>query len=475
MRYPFKATACIAPLFALLVAAPASAGWAFADDKDKEDEASEDAGADEESDEEEERWFAAIGGDVHDGLGGVLRGATLLSKNGKIEEIGYDLYLPEDTETLDATGFQIWPGLVSVASTDLFGGTSALEDTVDPFNRSMVLALGSGITSAVQSNQAAKLKRGEIEGVVMTPKVFASLSYKNSDPRSKTGLEEKLEKAAAYRRAVMQWEVDVKKDKTLKAPSKKDVDADLLEVLAGTSWAMFSADERTDLLGIARLAQKYGFRPVIEGCTEGWTVADELGRAGAFVVMTPRGRKTKSERVVRDGGSSIENAAILHRAGVQVAIVPGTKSISLGGIVGRDMMHLPIEAGFAIRGGLPEQAALDAITLVPARLMRVDHRVGSLEVGKDCDLIITDGDVLHYQTFVQWAVVEGKVAYNKEEELFFAHIRPRPEATLAPETKLDAGETLESEEEEATSEGEVVEEVEEEEEEKAEADDDERR
>ena len=56
---------------------------------------------------------------------------------------------------------------------------------------------------------------------------------------------------------------------------------------------------------------------VIVGCAEGWTVADELGRAGAYAVVTPRYRRDKSEELVRPGGSSIENAALLHRAGVQ--------------------------------------------------------------------------------------------------------------------------------------------------------------
>ena len=109
-------------------------------------------------------------------------------------------------------------------------------------------------------------------------------------------------------------------------------------------------------------------------------------------------------------------------------------------------MHLPIEAGFAVRGGLPERAALEAITITPARLMGVDHRVGSLEVGKDCDLILTDGDVLHYQTFTQLAVIEGKVVYEKDKELFFAHIRPHPGAIVAPEERLDRGEEETSEE-----------------------------
>ena len=117
--------------------------------------------------------------------------------------------------------------------------------------------------------------------------------------------------------------------------------------------------------------------------------------------------------------------------------------IDLGGITGRDLMHLPIEAGFAVRGGLSEEAALDAITIEPARMMGVGHRVGSLAVGKDCDLIVTDGDVLHYQTFVQYAIVDGELVYDKEQELFFAHIRPRAKAEVAPEEKIDAGENLE--------------------------------
>jgi imidazolonepropionase-like amidohydrolase len=181
---------------------------------------------------------------------------------------------------------------------------------------------------------------------------------------------------------------------------------------------------------------------VIEDAVEGWTVADELGRAGATVVLTPRTRRTKSELLSSEGGSSIENAAKLHAAGCQIAIVPQSKGVDLGGIVGRDILHLPIEAGFAIRGGLPEQAAFEAITIVPARILGVAHRVGSLEVGKDCDLIITDGDILHYETFVQWSVVDGKVVYDKQQELYYAHIRPRPpvDTELAPESKVDPGE-----------------------------------
>jgi imidazolonepropionase-like amidohydrolase len=398
-----------------------------------------------EEDEPADEWFALQGGDVYTGTGAILRGATVLSKNGKIDEIGYDLFIPEEAKVMDVSGYRVYPGLVAIESRGLFGGSSDLANSVDPFSKNMILALAAGVTTARSGSEVAKLRAGHIDGLVLTSGVLPGLSYSKSNPSGKRTLRKKFEKAAQYLRDYAQWEIDKKKDKELKEPSDKGVDSAVLRYLRGEARPVFSASLRTDLLEIARLAQRFGFRPIINGCQEGWIVADELGRAGASAIITARDRRTKSEQLVRTGGSSIENAAILHRAGVSVTIIPASAGISLGGIVGRDLMHLTIEAGFAVRGGLSEKAALDGITIEPARLLGVESRVGSIEVGKDADLIITDGDILHYQTFVQWAVVSGEVVYDKEAELYFAHIRPRPENALSPEERLDAGEASEEE------------------------------
>ena len=402
--------------------------------------ADDDEQEEEEDEEEKDRWLAVVGGDVYSGRGGVLRGATVLSKNGVITEVGHNVYVPEDAEVLEVPGLRVYPGLVAVDSSGLLGASGDFADTVDPFSTNMVLGLAGGITSTGQSDSALKLKRGEIEDVVMREKFLATQSYSTRNPAGKRTLDEKFTKATAYLLEYRQWEIDVKEDKELKEPSRKGVDAGALAILRGEKLARFKADERGDLLAIAHLAQRFGFRPVIDGCREGWTVAAELGRAGAYAIVTPRHRRDKDETLVRDGGSSIENAAILYASGVQVAVIPGSKGIDLGGIAGRDIMHLPIEAGFAVRGGLSEQAAFEAITIVPARILGVENRVGTLEVGKDCVLVVTDGDILHYQTFVQFAVVDGKQVYDKQEELFFAHIRPRAESSIAPEVHVDPGE-----------------------------------
>lgn len=407
----------------------------------------------EEKEEEKDTYLALVGGDIHTGLGGVLREATILVKNDKIEAYGYDVFVPEDAEVVDVTGMRVYPGLIAVGSFGLFGGGGNLTDSVDPYNQSMTLALAAGVTTAVNGSSVAKLKRGHVEGLMVKNQAWDAWSYSNSNPTGQLKIRENLQKAAAYLRAYRQWEIDKRSNKDLKEPSRKGVDQKSVNVLTGKSRPKFSSNDRTDLLEIARLAQEFGFRPIIEGCTEGWTVAAELGRAGATAIVTPRTRRGKNERQVADGGTSIENAAKLYSHGVNVVVVPASRGISLGGIVGQDLLHLPIEAGFAIRGGLSEQAALESITIQAARALELGHRIGSIEVGKDADLIVTDGDLLHYQTFVQWAIVDGEIVYDKQEEMFFAHIRPRPETALAPEESTDAGEEGVQEVEEGSEEG----------------------
>jgi hypothetical protein len=449
------------------------------------------ASFDDEEEKEKDRYLVVIGADIHTGRGEILRDGRMLAKNGKIVAIGYDDFevpgldfdqdVPADErdyeiEILDASNVKngrVYPGMVAISSSGLFGGSGDLRDTIDMFNSNMILGLAAGITTSGQSSLTAKLKRYlpgasdrdfDFDGVVIGGKTLSTASWGSSS--SKRALREKYAAASSYLRSYREWQILVKRDKELKEPSKSGVDSTALSVLRGEVFARFSADYQDDLSSIAKFAIEFGFRPVISGCREGWVVADELGRAGAMAILTPRDRRSKDERLVAQGGSSIENAAILHSHGVQVVVVPGTKGVDLGGIAGRDIMHLPIEVGFAVRGGLPEDAALASVTTVPARILGVAHRVGTLEVGKDCDFIVTDGDLLHYQTFVQYTVIDGDKVYDKQDELYFAHIRPRDDSLLAPLVVSDpAEEALEtedeaddSEEEDSDSEGEDSEE-----------------
>lgn len=442
-----------------------------------------------EEDEDADEYLLLEGGDIYTGTGSVLRGAHLLSKNGVIEAIGYDFWYPEDVERLDCRGMRLYPGMVALSATsritggllapedpDLFLDVSSNEeewedeewededfdpaptaaelaaetlDSFDPFSEYLVLALAAGITTVDQGGSAIKLKRHEIKGTITASGNLISFSWSSPDARRRTRGD--FAAAAQYLRDLADYESEKRSNKDAEEPSSRGINTSALAVLRNERMARFSASERGDLLGIARLSQEFGFRPVIQGGREAWTVADELGRAGATVILVPRERRWGDPLRVAEDGSSIENAAILHAAGCQVAVQASSSSIDLGGIAGRDLIALNLEAGFAIRGGLSNDAALQAITIVPARLMGADHRIGSLEVGKDADVLITDGDLLHYETFVQYAVVAGDVAYDKQDELYYAHIRPRNDGSpLIPavepegEEEGDEGEPEES-------------------------------
>jgi len=86
------------------------------------------------------------------------------------------------------------------------------------------------------------------------------------------------------------------------------------------------------------------------------------------------------------------------------------------------MMALPMEAAFAVSGGLDEQTALEAITITAAEIIGVADRVGSLQVGKDADIIILDGHPFHHKTFVETTLINGKILYEKSKSIYFSHI-----------------------------------------------------
>jgi hypothetical protein len=380
----------------------------------------------------EDVYFAVKGADVYTVSDGVLRGATILVKNGKIHEIGATVKIPEKAETLDATGMQVYPGLVALDSRGILG-REPVRDSTDPFEFSMLLALASGVTTAVSGNTAAKLTYGSLEDMVIEDSLFVPLGYSTNNPSGKRSLRADLDRVRDYLRDLRAYEIAKKAgDEDAEEPDKKWLTGkfeNYRKLLTGEATAKFRAGDAPAMRDVCGLVREYGLSAVIEGGTEAWTMAPELGRAGVGVILAPRAGGREDRRVNRPTGASIETARILYDHGVPFGICVTSPGISLGGIVGKDLLNLPMEAAFAVRGGLPESVAIEAITLEAARILGIDDRIGSIEPGKDADLIVCDGDLLHYETMVQWAIVNGKVVYDKEKEGIFAHIRPRtPEA-----------------------------------------------
>jgi imidazolonepropionase-like amidohydrolase len=174
-----------------------------------------------------------------------------------------------------------------------------------------------------------------------------------------------------------------------------------------------SVDEIRDMVD---LANELGYDIVIEGAIEGWVLAQELGASEVSVIYTPRQRREAQRDRKEDSGSFIESTGIFEEAGVPFAIATLSNSISTNGLAGRDLTSLALEAAFAVRGGADERTALQAVTIVPARMMGLEDKIGSIEVGKDADILILNGSPLDYRTYVEQAIVAGKLAYDRAED-----------------------------------------------------------
>ncbi len=413
-------------------------------DKDKpskdKTEAKKDAAKDEKSDDDkdkkkkkkkDDRYFAIKAGTVHTVTGATLFDVTILTKNGKIIEIGESVEVPEKAERLDASGYHVYPGLVAVSSSGVIGSEPP-DDSTDVFSLTMTIGLAGGITTAVTGNTAGKLTFSTLEGLVVKRDLFYKLSYSSSSPDGRRKLREKFDKVRQYMRDLEIYADEKKKDDEAEEPDKEWLTGDFKKIHAlmrGELVAVASADRAYEIVQYCELAERYGIKIVLRGAMEGWTVPSRMARAGVSAILSIRPPIFSTdtghdERINRKTGRSIENAAILARHGIPIAIVPSVTSITLWGLAGRDLLHLNMEAAFAVRGGLSEDAALRTITIDAARILGIDHRVGSIEVGKDADFVITDGDILHYMTHSRWTVVNGRIAYDKQKESLYDHIRP---------------------------------------------------
>ncbi len=173
----------------------------------------------------------------------------------------------------------------------------------------------------------------------------------------------------------------------------------LARVLSGEIPLLVTAHRHHDILTALRLQREFGFRLVLDGAAEVYEVLDEVKAAAVPLILHPTMARANGERQ----NLSMSTAARLHEAGVLFAIQSGYESY-----VPKARVVL-FEAGQAAGRGLAPERALAAITIDAARILGVADRVGSLEVGKDGDVALFDGDPLEYTTHCVGVVIEGRV------------------------------------------------------------------
>ena len=378
---------------------------------------------------------AVRGETVYTMAGTPLRDAVVLIRDGKIAEVGpaSRVRIPAGYRVLTAR--VVTPGLVDAHTVVGLSGALNTPDDQDQLERSAPIlpdlraydaynpretlvaylrtmgvttlhtghgpgALVSGQTMVVKSwgdvlSPANMLDSSAMLAMTLGPEVARIFGAKGPGTRSRgmAMLREQFVKAQEYARKNAKPQGD-------STPRTRDLGLETLgRMLAGELPALITAHRATEILAALRLQREFGFRLVLDGAADAHLVLDEIKRANVPVILHPS--------MIRPGGeaenASVETAARLREAGIPFALQSGFE-----GYVPKTRVVL-WEAALAAANGLTVEQALATITIDAARLVGVERRVGSLERGKDGDVVLFDGDPFEYRTHVCAVVIEGRV------------------------------------------------------------------
>lgn len=354
---------------------------------------------------------------------------TIILKNDKILAVGKDIAIPANARVVDATGKVIMPGIVDTHShVGASGDTNERSKKVNPelrildsFNPSdpkIKVALAGGITTVnvmpgsgnVIGGQTIYIKlTGDTVDDMLVPGSIGGMKFANgTNPKGEKAPNTRMATAAMAREAFYKAKAYIdKRNAAAKDPKKDPPEFDIgnqamAEILEGKRILHFHSHRMDDIATVLRLKKEFGFRLVIQHGTESYKLADMLANTKdvyvSHILIDSHGGKHETMELRIDG------AAILEKAGVKLALH------SDDGVI--DSRFLIRTAGLAMRGGLSRQGALEALTINGAKMLDLADSVGSLEVGKDADLAIFDGDPLSLYSKVLETWINGEKVYD---------------------------------------------------------------
>ena len=376
--------------------------------------------------------IAITGGKVYPVSGPAIENGTVLIRDGKIAAVGANVSVPADAQRIDATGKWVTPGLINAATTlglveiGLEGFTrdvsargrdniAAAFTVWEGFNAHSVYlapAREEGVTSVLiapsgglVSGQAAflTLADGWLNDMLLRAPV-AMIAEVGDKGAAGVGaraevlvkLRELFEDTRAYQRNRSAFERGETRDYSA---SRLDLEA-MIPVLEGRLPVIVVADKAEDIQAALKTARDYNLRLIIAGGAEGWMIADEL-RGGRVTVMTGAMNNIPGWSSL---GQRQDNAALLRRAGVNVVLIgngPGDPELF-------NVRNIRQEAGNAVAYGMTWDDALRAVTLGPAELFGVADKVGSLQPGREANVVIWNGDPFELLTNVDRVFVRGQ-------------------------------------------------------------------
>ena len=405
---------------------------------------------------------------------GTIPNGTILLRDGIIAAVGASVDVPPGAEVVDVSGRFISPGVIDahthIANDSINeGGTTVssmtgMEDVLDPTDINIYRDLAGGVTTANVlhgsanpiggKNAVIKLRWGKTRAEELLfagamPGIKFALGENPKDlrqgtlqgprryPVTRSGVEfvirDAFTRAKAYQKAWQQYE----KNKSAGPAPRRDLQLEpLVEILEGKRLVHAHCYRADEILMLIRLAEEMGFKiATFQHVLEGYKVAKEIAAhgAGASTFSDWWGYKIEAADAIP------HNAAIMTRKGVLVSINSDSAEHS---------RRLNTEAAKSIRwGGLTDDEALALVTINPAKQLRIDNRVGSLEAGKDADLVVWTHHPLSAYAIVDRAYIDGTVYYDRraderrltdlrkeKSDLAAAESNRRPPTTSEPQT-----------------------------------------
>jgi imidazolonepropionase-like amidohydrolase len=374
--------------------------------------------------------------------GPVIERGTVVVQHGRIVSVGPDVAVPAGATVIDGSGKTLYPGLVDALTTIGLAEVASVPATLDttevgdmnPHARAWValhpdselipVARANGITTVLSapagglvSGQSALVRLAGTTPASMVVRAPAALHavYPTGrpafdvarlfdEPELKTLAErlkdkEKNQKKALDRLASLLAEARAdaaaRADSTRAAPETSLALEALAPFARGEAPFVMRADEEDEIRASVRFASENGLELVIAGGLEAWRCAELLKEKDVAVLVKVL-RLPSRESDPYD--AAYANAAVLHRAGVRFAIVSDDSE---------NVRNLPYEAAMAAAYGLPEPAALRAITLSPAEIFGAADRIGQVAPGCEANLVLATGDILDTRTQVTQVLIQG--------------------------------------------------------------------
>jgi len=413
--------------------------------------------------------YTIQGAKIYTLAGPPIENGTVVVRDGKIAAVGANVQVPAGATVIDGKGLQVFPGLFDAYSRLGLTEIGAVSATVDiselgeymphlvaytaihPPSEHIPVARANGITHAVSAPGGGgggfggggggsvipgqptliNLDGWTVEEMTVRKSVGMILNWPSMQTRTfdfatfefrqrpftdvkkeyeekVAKLEEWFEAARHYAQAAKgTWPASFERDQKLEA---------LVPVVKGELPVIVLANSERDIKNALEFVAKHKLKAILAGGREGWKVKDEIKKAGVPVILSGTQALPSEDDDPYD--KPFSNPGELHAAGVKIAIATFDSS---------DSRTLPYEAANAVPFGLPWEEALKAITINPAQILGVGDKLGSIEVGKIANLIVTTGDPLELQTDVRYLFIKGQLTStdNKHRQLYEKY-RARP-------------------------------------------------